>query len=176
VDCRLVCLVGHLVEGLGPGQPAHEGPPGTAVHGQCPVHDKERKERRVSGPRAFRLPAPHDTRPRSRRRCSSLAEGIAVYYGRRPPACLKFARIFRLFVPSIFRMEGIPMHVRQPGYYTLILPKGSAITIGYWNGHAWKLAGSSVEFPDDYFADIADGPEHPRPNLTPEQQAQIRGI
>jgi hypothetical protein len=79
VDCRLVCLVGHLFEGLGPGQPGHEGPPGTAVHGQSPVHDQERKERRVSRPRAFRLPAPLDRRPRSRRRWSSLAEEIAVY-------------------------------------------------------------------------------------------------
>jgi hypothetical protein len=72
-------------------------------------------------------------------------------------------------------MKGSPMQVRDPGHYFLILPTGSAIT-GYWNGRSWKLASSSVEFPDDYFADIADGPEHPRPNLTPEQQAQILGI
>ncbi|MGC1294790.1 MAG: hypothetical protein WA869_07095 [Alloacidobacterium sp.] len=68
------------------------------------------------------------------------------------------------------------MRVRDPGYYSLILPTRAHVVPGYWNGHVWKLAYSSVEFHDDYFHDIADRPEHPRPNLTPEQQAQIRGI
>jgi hypothetical protein len=35
------------------------------------------------------------------------------------------------------KMKVSMMHVRQPGYYGLILKTGSVTTIGYWNGHAW---------------------------------------
>jgi hypothetical protein len=67
------------------------------------------------------------------------------------------------------------MPVRYPGFYYIILRTRAHVVPGYWNGHAWKLYGSPVEFPDDRFADIADGPGHPRPPLTPEQKAQILG-
>jgi hypothetical protein len=73
------------------------------------------------------------------------------------------------------------MILREIGYYCLTLrspprmeqlPNPYRWVLGYWNGNSWKLPGSRVHFPDEYFEYINEE----KICVSEELATEIRGL